>query len=104
MMARAMADLDFADGEVLAALGECAPLIAGALDTSSDPALETLVRSNLEQFAQCVRDQGVTEFPDPVRRFDGVGDPFPQSRVPWTDPDLPAAVIVCGDRMRSTSN
>lgn len=95
MMARAMADLDLTEPEVLSALSKCAPHISGLLGTSSDPELEAMLQANLEEFAQCVRDHGVPEFPDPVRRFEGVGEPFPSTRIPWTDPDLAVAVSVC---------
>ena len=103
MMARAMADLDLTDEAVLSALSRCAPLLAGFLDTSSDPELESMVQANLEAFAQCLRDHGVSEFPDPVRRFDGVGEPFPSTRIPWTDPDLPVAVSLCNEQSPSNS-
>ena len=99
MMARAMSALDLTAPQVVAALGVCAPLVAGALDSSADPELESLVRANLEQFARCVRAEGVSDFPDPVRRFNGVGDPFPAARIPWTHPGLSEAVTVCGERI-----
>ncbi|HEU4318682.1 MAG TPA: hypothetical protein VFS66_01230 [Acidimicrobiia bacterium] len=103
MMARAMTNIDLTDPAVGAALSRCSPLIAGLLNTSADAELESLVQANLEEFAECVRDHGVAEFPDPVRRFEGVGEPFPSSRIPWTDPDLAGAVSVCNRRSGSTS-
>jgi len=44
----------------------------------------------------------VEDFPDPVPGFDGVGSPFPNSRIPWTDPDLPDAMAACRDLATSS--
>lgn len=95
-LARAMAELDLSDRLVVAALADCAPaLAAGALELSSDPKMRALVLASLSEFASCVRANGVPDFPDPSPRFTGVGSPFADSLIPWTDDDLATAVIIC---------
>ena len=95
-MATALTDVDLNDRTVLDALDACGHhLASGALDSSSDPELRALVEATLQDFAECVRKEGVIDYPDPAPGFDGVGSPFPVNRIPWTDPDLPAAVTVC---------
>lgn len=97
-MADAFAGLDLSDRFVVDALETCGHhLSSGALDLSSDPDLQSLVQTTLEQFAECVRLEGVEVYPDPVPDFDGLGSPFPVNRVPWTDPGLPGAVSTCSD-------
>lgn len=97
-IAEAIGRLDLSDRKVLEALEMCGHhLSAGALDLSSDPRLRDLVQDTLEELAQCLRLWGVNDFPDPVPGFDGVGSPFPNDLIPWSDPDLPAAVAACRD-------
>ena len=104
-MARAMSGLDFGDPDVLEALDECGPeLSTGALDLGSDPVLREQVQSHLEELAECLRRQGVAGYPDPVSGFSGVGSPFPMSQIPWADPDLAEAVMVCGSRLGSSAS
>lgn len=97
-LAEALRGLDLTDREVLDALASCGRhLRAGALDLSADPGLADLVQETLAQLADCLRSWGVEDFPDPVPGFDGVGSPFPDDRIPWTDPDLPDAADACRD-------
>lgn len=99
LLARAMAELDFADRAVLEALDRCGQeLSAGALAFAADPRIGEIVVTQLVAFSECIRDHGVEGFPSPVRDFDGVGSPFPLSQIPWTDPGLPEAVAVCNTR------
>ncbi len=96
MLARALSDVDLSDRLVVAALGECAPELAGgAMDLSSDRMMLGAVMVGLGEFASCMRSNGVPEFPDPSPRFSGVGSPFPNGLIPWSDSDLATAVIVC---------
>jgi hypothetical protein len=95
-MALALADLDLTDSATLAALETCAPILAsGLLDLDADPELMSMVRADLESLAECIRDRGVPDFPDPVPDFDGVGPPFPVNLIPWADPALPDAMADC---------
>lgn len=95
-MAEALAGLNLADRAVLDALEQCGHhLSSGALRLDSDPEIAELVQLQLEEFSECVRSRGVDAFPDPRPDFDGVGAPYSVSRIPWNDPDLPAAVNAC---------
>jgi hypothetical protein len=99
-LAEALRRLDLTDRDVLDALASCGRyLIGGALDLSADPVLGDLVQDTLAELADCIRSWGVPDFPDPVPGFEGVGSPFPDTRIPWTDPDLPDAVAACRDIM-----
>ncbi len=95
-MVEAVAVLDLGDRSVVDALETCGHLIAsGPLDLTSDPELAARVREQLADFAECLRLEGVADYPDPVSGFDGVGSPFPVNRIPWSDPDLVSAVETC---------
>lgn len=95
-LANSMSGLDFTDRIVLAALEKCGPLLAsGALDLSTDPRLATAIHANLRALAECIRDFGLVDFPDPIPGFDGVGSPFPTGQIPWQDERLSNAVTVC---------
>lgn len=95
-LADALVDVDLSERSVLDALEVCGHhLSSGGLDSGHDPRLRALVQARLEEFAECVRLEGVEAYPDPVPSFDGVGSPFPVNRVPWTDPGLRVAVANC---------
>lgn len=99
-MVEAVAVLDLGDRSVVDALETCGHLIAsGPLDLTSDPELAARVREQLADFAECIRLEGVADYPDPVHDFDGVGSPFPVNRIPWSDPELASAVEVCRDML-----
>ena len=95
-MADVLSGLDLGSRTVLDALEECGVFLSvGALALAPDPELRELVQARLEAFSTCVRVEGVSDFPDPVRGFDGVGSPYPTNRIPWTDPRLAGAVAIC---------
>jgi hypothetical protein len=97
-MAEALKHLDLTERSVLDALEMCgARLETGALDLADDPEMMQLVQGALQNMVVCLRARGVEDFPEPVFGFDGVGSPFPINRIPWTDPDLPEAVVACSD-------
>ena len=50
--------------------------LSGGFDVSLDPELEALFQDQLQEFSQCMRDNGVTDFPDPQT---GSGTPYPLS-------------------------
>ncbi len=88
--------LDLSSREVLGALEECGGVLTtGALALEPDPEMRRLVQAQLEEFSICVRAEGVAGFPDPVASFDGVGSPYPASRIPWAHPGLADAVTAC---------
>lgn len=97
-MASALQHVDLADRAVLDALELCGVhLESGALDLGTDPEMQGLVQAALQDLVACLRSQGVDDFPEPVPGYDGLGSPFPTNRIPWSDPDLPAAARRCAD-------
>ena len=95
-LARAMAELDFTDREVLNALEECGHELArGALDFTTDPEFGIVLMARLDEQSDCLRRNGVEDFPLPDPSFAGVGSPYPINQIPWTDPALPGAVEAC---------
>lgn len=95
-LADAMRGLDLSDRIVLVALERCGPILtSGALDLAADPRLRAEIVSNLHDLADCIRDLGIVDFPDPVPGFAGVGAPFQPGLIPWQDARLSDAVTVC---------
>lgn len=83
-----------------AAVQACAAnLTTGALGLDPSPAIGDAVARMLKEFSECVRGRGVPEFPDPLPGFDGIGPPYPPDRIPFHDPDLPAAAGTCRERI-----
>lgn len=97
-----MRDVDFADPEDVAALADCSGLLStGALELSGSPELQRSVMLLLGDFSECVRSHGVTDFPDPIPGYSGIGGPYPAAEIPFADPDLGKAVENCRDRLAS---
>lgn len=48
--------------------------LSGGFDVALDPELEALFQDQLQDFSQCMRDNGVPDFPDPQT---GTGTPYP---------------------------
>ncbi|MDJ0961514.1 MAG: hypothetical protein QNJ88_12715 [Acidimicrobiia bacterium] len=48
--------------------------LSGGFDVALDPELEALFTDQLQDFSQCMRDNGVPDFPDPQT---GTGTPYP---------------------------
>jgi hypothetical protein len=95
-----LASLDLTDAGTIAALTACAShLGTGALELSSEPEIADAVLGALRDFSECVRALGVTDFPDPVPGFNGIGAPYPIAEIPYTDPDLDSAVADCRERI-----
>ncbi|MFO7547741.1 MAG: hypothetical protein R6X29_02545 [Acidimicrobiia bacterium] len=90
-------ELDPASPEFQDALAVCSPILteAGALDLSADPELQAVIQDQLQAFAACMRDEGVSRFPDPTPGFTGVGSPFPLAELPLDDPAFEPALQVC---------
>jgi hypothetical protein len=88
--------LDYSDPETVDALTSCSPLLSeGALDLAFDDSYRQAVVAELEAFSRCLRARGVEEFPDPTPGFIGIGPPYPTAEIPYSDPELPAAVEAC---------
>lgn len=95
-----MPEVDFGDSDQVKALAGCATIFSdGAIGVELGSEMQVLVVAALTEFAQCVRDHGVEEFPDPYDDFDGVGSPFPHDLVPFGDPGLETATRLCADRL-----
>lgn len=95
-----MRDIDFTDPDSSAALTACAGhLSTGALDLTRSPILQERVGVLLADFSACVREHGVSDFPEPIPGFAGIGGPFPLAEIPFSDPKLSDAVALCRDRL-----
>ncbi|HLF42044.1 MAG TPA: hypothetical protein VJA46_00795 [Acidimicrobiia bacterium] len=88
--------VDFGDPAVAEALAVCsASLNTGALDLGAEDQLRREINEQLSDFSQCMRANGVEDFPDPVPGFAGVGAPFAVAEIPYGDPELAAAAEAC---------
>lgn len=67
--------------------------LSGGFDVSLDPELEALFQDQLQEFSQCMRDNGVADFPDPQT---GSGTPYPLSAfVAFNDAAFQEALETC---------
>ncbi len=67
--------------------------LSGGFDVSLDPELEALFQDQLQEFSQCMRDNGVADFPDPQS---GSGTPYPVSAfMGFGDPTFEDALETC---------
>lgn len=67
--------------------------LSGGFDVSLDPELEALFQDQLQEFSQCMRDNGVVDFPDPQT---GSGTPYPlASFLGFGDPTFDDAIETC---------
>ena len=74
-------------------------MIDVAVSLASTPVLRELVTAALSGFSECVRSQGVGDFPDPVPGFIGIGSPYPIGEIPYGHPLLATAVELCRERL-----
>ncbi|HSJ28292.1 MAG TPA: hypothetical protein VLB67_08770 [Acidimicrobiia bacterium] len=82
--------LDLGDPSVRQVVVDCSPilLLAGAIQF--DPEVAELVEANLAAFSECMRAEGVIEFPDPV------GDrSWPLAEIPFDDAGFEDALDAC---------
>ncbi len=88
--------VDFGDPAVAEALAVCSEsLNTGALDLGGDDQLRREINQELMDFSECMRANGVEDFPDPVPGFAGVGPPFSVAEIPYGDPELATAAADC---------
>ena len=67
--------------------------LSGGFDVSLDPELEALFQDQLQEFSQCMRDNGITDFPDPQT---GSGTPYPLTAFArFNDPTFQTAIDTC---------
>ncbi|MEX2655356.1 MAG: hypothetical protein WD532_10075 [Acidimicrobiia bacterium] len=91
--------LDTTDAMVRAAVMECAPLLgeSSVVDLAADPEVRVLVAEQLGVFAECMRAEGISDFPDPAADFSTT--PFPI--VPSDAPGFDAALAICDELLGS---
>ena len=95
-----MVDIDFSDPDAVDALSACSEyLVAGPLYLSGTPILQANVIGLLTEFSDCIRSRGVSDFPDPISDYNGIGGPYPVDEIPFASPDLAGAVDDCGVRL-----
>jgi hypothetical protein len=96
--------VDIADPSFQDALSTCASILseAGALDLTSDPELQAVVQDQLQSFSECMRENGIRQFPDPVVGFTGQGSPYPLAELPFDAPQFADAVEICQQRIAFT--
>lgn len=90
-------EIDTETVEFRGAIATCASILtqAGALDLRTDPELQAVIIDQLQDFSQCMRDNGLTSFPDPDPDFNGTGSPYPLELIPLTDPAFQEATGAC---------
>ena len=74
----ALVNVDLESNEFQEAFTSCIAVfqLSGGFDVSLDPELEAMFQDQLQEFSQCMRDNGVVDFPDPQT---GSGTPYPLS-------------------------
>jgi hypothetical protein len=88
-------DIDVGSADFTRAASTCLPIIqnAGVLEQELDPEQAAIIQDQLQEFSECMRENGITDFPDP--------DPtsvtsFPLSAfADFQDEDFQAALEVC---------
>ena len=89
--------IDVQSDEFNDAFETCQPILAAsqAFNVDIDPELQALIMDQLFEFAQCMRDNGFDDFPDPNEISAG-GPPFPISVfAQFNDPDFEASIEEC---------
>lgn len=90
-----LVDVDLESDEFQEAFTSCIAVfqLSGGFDVSLDPELEALFQDQLQEFSQCMRDNGVEDFPDPQT---GSGTPYPLSAfLGFGDPTFEDAIETC---------
>ncbi len=72
-----VAGIDIASREFQEAFASCTPILtsAGAFSFDADPELQAIFQDQLQEFSQCMRREGVVDFPDPIAGTSGI--PYP---------------------------
>jgi len=95
-----LVDIDFSDPVAVDALTACSEHLAtGALYLGETPILQASVISLLTEFSDCIRSRGVSDFPDPIPGYNGIGGPYPLEEIPFATPELGKAVEDCRERL-----
>lgn len=72
-----VAGIDISSREFQSAFASCTPILtaAGAFSFDFDPELQAIFQDQLQEFSQCMRREGVPDFPDPIAGTSGI--PYP---------------------------
>lgn len=91
--------LDTTDRAVRAAVVECSAALGESpfVDLAADPEVRNLVAEQLGAFAECMRAEGIDDFPDPDP--DVSATPFPI--VPFDAPGFDDALATCDELLGS---
>ncbi len=74
--------------------------VSGGFDISLDPELEAIFQDQLQEFSQCMRDNGIPDFPDPQA---GTGTPFPlEAFADFADSTFQSALETCRETVSFT--
>jgi hypothetical protein len=74
--------------------------LSGGFDVALDPELEALFQDQLQDFSQCMRDNGIGDFPDPQT---GTGTPYPLTAfADFTDSTFQNALETCRETVSFT--
>ena len=90
-----LGDVDIDSEEFQEAFTSCIAVfqLSGGFDVSLDPELEALFQDQLQEFSECMRSNGVADFPDPQP---GTGTPYPISAfLGFGDPTFDDAIEIC---------
>lgn len=95
MLSELASSLDTTDALVRTSLVACADLLGAAqvADLTADPEVRVLVEAQLQAFSECMRQEGIDEFPDPGE--DVVASPYPLEDVPFEASGFDEAVVTC---------
>ncbi len=103
VISAALADeFDLLDAEFQTALSACRGIFSEAgegVELQLDPELLASVTDQLNEYAVCMRDNGVEMWPDPLPTFSGSEIPFPMAEMAeaFNDPEFGDALEACQD-------
>jgi hypothetical protein len=97
------AGLDTTDPVIRAAIAGCSSLLTSAqtAELAADPEVRLLVETQLAAFTACMRDRGISEFPEPSSAFGGGSAVFPAELVPFDTPGFAEALDECQEVLGS---
>jgi len=95
-------EFDLLDTEFQTALAACRGIFSEAgegVELQLDPELLAAVTDQLNEYAVCMRDNGVEMWPDPLPTFTGSEIPFPMAEMAeaFNDPEFGDALEACQD-------
>jgi len=95
-------EFDLLDTEFQTALAACRGIFSAAgegVELQLDPELLAGITDQLNDYAVCMRDNGVETWPDPLPTFTGAEIPFPMAEMAqaFNDPEFPDALEACQD-------